>query len=152
LNELTDMILNPDLSLPPLSFSYRDFALAWEARKQRDEYHRSRDYWLMRLEDMPPAPDFPSSRQFYATRRARLSNRYSDLLSPGEWSQLKNHGLQMGVSPSGLVTAAFVEAIGSCARTSSFTVNLVGSYRPPMHPEINNVIGNFNTVFPLVIE
>ena len=152
LNELTDLLLNLDLALPPLSFSYRDFALAWAARKQRDEYHRSKEYWLSRLDGMPPPPDFPAARQFDPTRRARLSNRYRDLLSSEEWSQLKSQGLQMGITPSGLVTAAFVEVISAHTRTSSFTVNLVGSYRPPMHPEINNVIGNFNTIFPLVID
>ena len=51
----------PDLELPPLELSFRDYLLTDLAMADSSQVRESREYWWQRLETLPPAPQIQST-------------------------------------------------------------------------------------------
>src|SRR5205807_2183639 len=132
----------PDL--PPLECSYRDYALAWGAFQESDECRRDRDYWLSRLLDLPPAPDLPLARPLDPGTPAFFVSRTVRLLEPDAWQRFKARAARAGLTPSGALAAAYIDILATWSASPRFTIVVEGSYRPPIHPQIGEIIGNFN--------
>jgi MFS family permease len=82
----------------------------------------------------------------------RLVKRQVRMLEPEAWREAKRTASRIGVSPTALLATAFAEAVRPWSATPGFTLGLVGSYKPPIHPQIDHVLGNFNTVQLLAVE
>ncbi|WP_197363251.1 non-ribosomal peptide synthetase, partial [Streptomyces clavuligerus] len=50
---------DPDARLERLRVTFRDYVLARERLRAGDDYRRHREYWLRRLDTLPPAPRLP---------------------------------------------------------------------------------------------
>src|SRR6185295_6518379 len=74
------------------------------------------------------------------------------MLEPEAWLEARRTASRIGVSPTALLATAFAEAVRPWSATPGFTLGLVGSYKPPIHPQIDSVLGNFNTVQVLAVE
>lgn len=149
--ELERLLDDPEAPLPPLECSYRDYALTWLAFQESALYQRSRRYWISRLSTLPPGPELPVMRAISPSTRSPFVTRTLTLLRTHDWQRLKNHAARSGLTPSLLVTAAFAEVIGAWSRNAHFTLSLVGSYRPPIHPQIEHILGNFNVIYLLEV-
>src|SRR5262249_35690983 len=132
----------------------RDYALGWTAFQQSRHplYMQARDYWLKRAADMPPAPQLPLAAHLTPAIEAPLVSRRVQVLTGHEWGLLKERSVRAGLTPSAVITSAFVDVLAIWSRLPRFTIGLIGSYRPPVHPQINSIVGNFLTRLPLVIE
>ncbi|MGL5807150.1 MAG: condensation domain-containing protein, partial [Xenococcaceae cyanobacterium] len=58
-DEWHQLYRNPQLEFKPLEISFRDYVLAEQTIQNTELYQRSRDYWLSRLDSLPPAPKLP---------------------------------------------------------------------------------------------
>lgn len=152
LKELDLLMLDPETPHPPLEFSYRDYALAWSGIEDTAIYQRSRDYWMARLESLPPAPDLALARDINPVTPSLFRNRSLTLLGPRAWAQVKNRAARSALTPSGLVVAAFAEVLAYWSKAPQFTIGLVSALRPPIHPQIHEIIGNFNTIYLLAVD
>ncbi len=150
--ELNQLLINPQAFLPPLECTYRDYAMTWAAFQKSDLFQRSRDYWLAQVPTLPPAPDLPTTRHIGPETRPRFEFLSLDLLAPEDWQRLKAHAARVDLSPSGIVLAAFVEVLAAWSLEPRFTLGLIGTYHPPMHPQIEDVFGNFNNLAVLGVE
>ena len=151
LDELFQRLSAPERAFPPLPCSYRDYVLAWAAFQESEPYARARDYWLNRLPGLPPAPALPLAQPIGPQTPNQAVNRSFEI-EPQTWQQLKARAAQAGLSPSGVATAAFVEVLAAWSDSARFTISLVGTYRPPLHPRIDEIIGNFNTIYLLAVD
>jgi pyochelin synthetase len=152
LKDLSEFLASPSLSLPPIECSYRDYALMWTGLVNSNLYQRSRDYWLRRVPTLPPGPQLPFARKLDPLTPLRSVSQFAEILEPTAWSGLKARAAQVGLTPSVLVFAAFAEALSAHSTSTRFTIALIGANRPPIHPHINRLIGNFNTIYILVVE
>jgi acyl carrier protein len=150
--ELFQLLEDPETPLPPLECSYRDYVFTSATFKESELYKRSRDYWLGRLSTLPPAPALPLAQNISPLTRAQLTTRTVQLLEPEAWRRIKTEATRAGLTLSGLLTAAFADTLALWSKTSRFTISLVGSYRPSIHPQIQDIVGNFNTIYLLVVE
>jgi pyochelin synthetase len=141
---------NPDLFLPPLELSFRDYVFAEQSLQQTELYRRSRDYWLSRLDDFPPAPDLPLVKNPKELKQYRC-RRYESRLEPKDWQQLQQRAKQVNVTPSGVLLAAFAEILTLWSRNPQFTINLALFNRLPLHSQINQILGNFTSVTLLTV-
>jgi amino acid adenylation domain-containing protein len=151
INEIHDFYEQPDLELEPLDVSFRDYVLALEELKQHDSYQRSREYWLQRLATFPPGPDLPLSKPLAAARPPHYARR-SGHLDAITWPRLKARAAQAGVTPSGLLLAAYAEVVANWNRSPRFTIVVLFGNRPPIHPQILKVLGQFNTPILLAVD
>ncbi|MEM7592627.1 MAG: condensation domain-containing protein [Cyanobacteria bacterium P01_A01_bin.83] len=58
-DEWHQLYQNPQLELEPLTISFRNYVLTEQKIQQTELYERSQNYWLSRLDSLPPAPDLP---------------------------------------------------------------------------------------------
>jgi acyl carrier protein len=150
--ELLQLIIQPETVLPTLSCSYRDYVLAWTKLQNSSLVERSKEYWLSRLESLPPSPTLPQIVKRDSTKMAYLGNRDLQLLNREQWTRIKELGAARGLTPSAIVITAFIDILRLWSTHQKFTISIVGSYRPPIHPQMDSIIGNFNTINLLSID
>lgn len=140
--ELSELYADPERELPVLEVSFRDYVLA-ERRIEGTELHRrSQKYWLERLSTLPPAPELPMTKEPSSVAYPRFVRRQG-VLSAHHWERVKTRATQAGLTPSGLVLAAYAEIVGAWSRNLHFTLNVPRLNRLPLHPQVNDLVGEF---------
>ncbi|WP_327585115.1 amino acid adenylation domain-containing protein [Nonomuraea sp. NBC_00507] len=141
-------LLLQETALPPVPVSFRDCVLAMRAQRESTRYDRDRAYWWARIDELPPAPELPALDQDAGARFDRSETR----LEPPEWARLRTHAAAAGITPSQAVLAAYAEVVGRWSRRPAFTLNLTLLDRPPLHPGIDQVVGDFTTLNLLAVD
>jgi amino acid adenylation domain-containing protein len=133
---------DPELVLAPLQLSFRDYVLAERGLRETDLYRESLEYWHRRLASLAPAPELPLAKSPAAVRQPRF-RRLSGSLGADQWRVLKARAASIGVTPSVALFTAFAEILALWSRTARFTVNVTLFNRLPLHPEVNDAVGDF---------
>lgn len=150
--ELAALYHDPHLRLSPLELSFRDYVLAErEWRANSPEHRASVEYWQGRLATLPQAPELPYLRPLSSVRNPRFT-RHAGRLDPVTWRRLRQAAADAGITPSALLLAGFSEVIGAWSASSRFTVNLTLFNRPPLHPQLNDILGDFTSGLLLAVE
>ncbi|MBD2128008.1 amino acid adenylation domain-containing protein [Microcoleus sp. FACHB-1] len=142
---------NPEVILPPLELSFRDYALAEQGLRETELYKRSQNYWLSRIDTLPPAPDLPLAKNPHQLKQHRVK-RYEGGIERTHWQQLKQCAAKAGLTPSGVLLAAFAEIMTLWSKNPQFTLNLALFNRLPLHPQVNDILGDFTSVTLLAVD
>lgn len=151
LREWTRLYHEPDAPLPSHELSFRDYVLALERLKESDLYKRDQEYWFNRLPELPTAPELPLAQDPRSLSRQRF-DRLDARLSRETWRQLKRRAKDAGLTPSGLLLSAYAEVLGVWSRHPKFTINLTQFNRLPLHPEVNDIVGDFTSLTLLAVD
>jgi amino acid adenylation domain-containing protein len=149
--ELVRLYFDPHARLPHLKLSFRDYVIAAEALKESEIYKQSLDYWLSLLPGMPPAPELPLTVNPGSIRRPEFKRRRARL-EPAAWLRIKSRAAQAGLTGSGVLCAAYSEIIAAWSKSPRFTINLTLFNRPPMHSQINDIVGDFTSLTLLAVD
>jgi pyochelin synthetase len=152
MRDLFQWIADPGAELPPLTCTYRDYALAWGDIRGSAEWRRARDFWLRRIPTLPAPPELPLAVPLSPRVAGCSSDRFSCLLEPDRWQRFQAAAQHLGVTPSLPLIAAFVEVLRAWTDRPAFLLALDGTYWPPVHPRLREVVGNFNTVYLLAAD
>ena len=144
-------LYNSSKDLPSLDLSFRDYVLQEYEWQNSDEYLKSKTYWLNKLESLPPAPQLPLVKDPSLLKESHFV-RWREKLSPDLWNKLKARAARSGLTPSGLICAVYAEILGLWSKNQRFTVNLTLFNRRQVHPQINNIVGDFTSLILLMIE
>ncbi|MCW5709009.1 amino acid adenylation domain-containing protein [Shinella sp.] len=130
-------LIDGETLAPPPAIRFRDCVLCGEdaARKAA-----SRDYWSRELDLLPPAPCLPASR--FGGRPGRFRRRAGHL-DQARWSALKAACKGLGVTPTGLLATLFANVLSTWSRNEDVALNVTLFNRPPIHPDIRHVLGEF---------
>ncbi|MGI9499046.1 MAG: AMP-binding protein, partial [Geminicoccaceae bacterium] len=143
-----DAYEHPERQPTALAVDFRD-QLAFDAEQRKTAaYQRARDFWLQRLEQIPPAPQLPL-RQDPASLQASPSTRSEVAIDPGEWCAIREHGQRMGLTPTVVLASVYADTLATFSGGDDFTLNATLANRMPTHPDIFDVIGNFTS--PLLL-
>ena len=151
MREWADLYVHPEEPLPPLEISFRDFLLTEREIERTELFKRSERYWLDRLETLPPRPQLPLVTNAAAIEKQRFTRRHFTL-DEKTWRSLKERARRAELTPSGLLLAAFAEVLEFWSRSPRFTLNLTLYNRLPLHPQVNQVIGNSISVILLEVD
>ncbi|MGW2722339.1 amino acid adenylation domain-containing protein [Streptomyces sp. NPDC001492] len=151
LHELADLYRDPDVDLPELQLSFRDYVLAEQSLEETGLYRRAQAYWCERVPDFAPAPELPLAREPRTIDTPRFS-RVSGTLDEERWSRLKAVAARRGITPTALTLAAYSEAMATWATNRRFTLNLPMANRLPLHPGVDAVVGDFTSVTLLEVD
>jgi amino acid adenylation domain-containing protein len=143
--ELAEYYQNPAAVLPRLELSFRDYVLAERALQDAEEYQRSLNYWRKRIPALPPAPDLPLAKDPGALEKPRFMRRATRLEAEA-WHRIKERTAHAGLTPSAVLLAAFADVLATWSKTPQFTINLTLFNRMPMHPQVNEIIGDFTSL------
>ncbi|MFI7638950.1 amino acid adenylation domain-containing protein [Nonomuraea sp. NPDC049400] len=149
LDELDTLLADPAAELPPLELTFRDYLLAERRLRETPRYHRDREYWLARVDDLPAAPDLPMRVRQEGRARFR---RHHARLDATRWESLRERAQRHEVTPSTAVLAAYATVLRRWARRPRFSLNLTLLNRTPLHPQVDRLVGDFTSVSLLAVE
>lgn len=139
------------LTLPPLGVRFRDYTLAQRAFERSADYEGSLRYWQSRLHEMPLGPALPLALDPARLQRPRFVRR-SHRLPAHAWSRLKAQAASFGLTPSGVLLGAYAEVLRRWSRRARFTLSVPTFNRLPVHPQVDEILGEFTTLTPLVVD
>ena len=142
---------DPTTALPPIGLSFRDYVLEGLAWRRSEAWQRSARYWEERVASLPGGPDLPLARQPGQIGRPRFVRRLA-LLPAEQWQRLQAAGQARGLTPSALLAAAYAEILAAWSRSARFCVTLTSFNRPPLHPDIGALIGDFTSTILLEVD
>ncbi|WAL68646.1 amino acid adenylation domain-containing protein [Amycolatopsis cynarae] len=131
--------------------SFADYVAAQERARTRAPAERSRRYWLGRLDDLAPYPDLPLATSPSSITRPRFTARFARL-DESRWTALKARAAEAGLTPSGVLLAAYAETLACWGAGKRFTLNTTVANRPPIHPRIHAALGNFGETMLVQVE
>ncbi len=150
-SELARFYEDPRACLPDLDLSFRDYVIASERFRLSDEFGRSLRYWKKRASEIAPAPDLPLATSPDKLGTPRF-HRLRRSLDAAHWSALKSWAQARELTPSAVLLTLFAEVIGRWSASSVFTLNLTLFQRKPVHPQIQEVVGDFTVVSLLTVD
>ena len=137
--------------LPPLGITFRDYVLAERGLADTPAYDRARDYWLARLDALPPAPDLPLARDPQMLSSGRFV-RHEGRLDAASWNILKAKARQLNLTATTLLLTAFAEVLRTWSVRADFTLNLTLFNRVPLHPDVDHLVGDFTSLVLLEVD
>lgn len=143
--DLTRLVRDPEIALPPVRTSFRDHALARHARKSTPAYLAARSYWLSRLEALPSAPSLPLACAPTELRNLRFV-RHAGRVPAATWSTVKDRIAVAKLTPTAALLTAFAQVLARRSAAARFTVNLTMYNRPAEIPGIEEVVGDFTSL------
>ncbi|MES2936776.1 MAG: non-ribosomal peptide synthase/polyketide synthase [Pseudomonadota bacterium] len=146
--ELERLYTEPDAPLPELALTFRDYVLAERALESSSWYQRALAYWRGRLDDFAPAPELPLARRPDSIARPKFTRRRGGL-DAAAWSRMKARAQRAAVTPSALLMAVFSEVLAAWCKRPRFTINLTLFNRLPLHPQVNDIVGDFTSLILL---
>ncbi|MGW3196862.1 amino acid adenylation domain-containing protein [Streptomyces sp. NPDC001118] len=133
----------PTAELPELHTTFAAYVAHQQAITTSSRYIRDRDYWRGRLAALPAPPPLP-----VLTRNAQAPARFTReqiTYSPSELVQLRAVAAAHGITLSALLLAAFNETLRRFTNSRQFLINVTVYNRPPIHPQINHIVGDFTS-------
>ena len=149
--ELMQLYQNPEASLPPIDLSFRDYLQALTSLEQTDVFRESREYWTKRIPTMPPSPELPLEKNPASITRPEFKRR-SASVDAAVWRNLKEKAAQFHSTPVGTLLAAYAEVLAIWSKNPHFTINLTLFNRLPLHPQANDIVGDFTSVNLLEVD
>ncbi|MEZ4454020.1 MAG: amino acid adenylation domain-containing protein [Nannocystaceae bacterium] len=78
--------------------------------------------------------------------------RQSGRLDPERWRGLKARAAREGLTPSGILCAAYAEVLGAWSGSERFLVNVTTFSRLPVHPAVDRLVGDFTSILLLEVD
>lgn len=145
-----DAYTNPGAPEPEEA-SFADYVEALERSRTKAPAERSRAYWMERLGDLAPHPDLPLRTSPASITQPRFTQHIARLDAPS-WTALKSRASAAGLTPTGVLLAAYAETLARWGAGDRFTLTTTLANRPPIHPRIFDAIGNFSETMLVGIE
>ena len=136
---------DPDCELEALGISFRDYVLAMVRFRETDDYQRSLAYWDTRSASLPTRPDLPMAKDPASITQPRFVRRHGSL-DREEWAALKQKADALGLTHNGLILAAYADVLATWSRRSRFLLNLTLFNRVPVHPQVEEIVGDFTSI------
>ncbi|MFJ9990389.1 amino acid adenylation domain-containing protein [Pseudomonas putida] len=145
LAELESLYLQPTLELPAIDIGFRDYQVLLASQPASAS---ALAYWQRRLDRLPAAPALPLLRDPASIGTPRFV-RLAERLPAATWTRLKAQAHQHQLTPSGLLLSAFSAVLSAWSRERELTLNLTLFDRQPLHPHIDQVLGDFTSLLLL---
>ncbi len=149
LAELDQLYRHPEQEPPLPAIGFRELVLAQQLEQEHPaeqaRLQRDRHYWLERLDTLPEAPSLPLRDTATASGPARFK-RLALSLEPPVWRDFCRHAGARTITPSAAVLAVFANIIAHWSSSPAFSLGITLLKRPPLHPDVDKVIGDFTSV------
>ncbi|MFE9765314.1 amino acid adenylation domain-containing protein [Streptomyces sp. NPDC005808] len=126
----------------PLELSFRDYVLAQEGLRGGALGQAAAAYWADRLDTLPPSPELPLAAAPEQLGTPRFV-RHRAVLAPERWETLRAAAGRHGLTPSGVLLAAYAEVVRTWSRRQEFTLTVTQFHRLGLHKQIDDVMGDF---------
>ncbi len=132
-----------ETTLPATELSFRDYVLGLEAEQKTKAYADSLAYWQKRVTTLPAAPHLP--RRSSAAEGPPRFVRHAHRIPAPVHRALKDAAAGRGVTLANVLIGCYAEVLGRWSGTAHFTLNIPRWNRHPLHPEVDQIVGEFAT-------
>lgn len=146
-NDLYRFYCGKELNKPEVSF--RDYVLHQEKVKLSTHYQRCKHYWQTRLESLPEAPKVPVISN--SPKEFKGSKRFEKVLDEKTWKAFTSSAASQNLTPSAALLLLYSEILSAWGAGSHFGLMLTVFERQDVHPEINDIIGDFTQLVLLEV-
>lgn len=143
---------NLEFQLPELTTSFRDYCFAIKKFEQSKRYKRDLEYWTQKLENMPGGPILAQQQKTLGNRESYYRTRLKGTLEEKQWICFKKKADELNVSVTTLLLTVFAEVLRSWSNQDTFSLILTYFNRPPIHDQLNQILGPFISTNIFVIE
>lgn len=141
--ELDALYRDPTLQLAPLQLSFRDYQL--QSAPEPAELEAAQRFWQERLPELPPHPQLPLAVDPASLGRPRFE-RLQGQIDAQAWGAILTKAQQHGLTASAVLLCAFAETLGRWSARPDLSLNLTLFDRRPLHPQIDQVMGDFTSL------
>ena len=149
--ELQELYRNPDAALPERTLRFRDCVLAMERARESERDKQDLAWWRERLSALPPPPELPLRHAATRDARPQFVRRFVRL-SADAYLRLTTGAARYSLTPTAVLAAAYAEVVARCCGGAAFTLNVPTFNRPPLHPEVYDVVGDFASFGLLAVD
>ncbi|MGW3470915.1 amino acid adenylation domain-containing protein [Saccharopolyspora sp. NPDC000995] len=142
-SELDALYRAPDVELPAIGMSFRDYVL--QVEPQPEDLEHDQRYWLQRLNELPPGPALPMTTDPSQVSRPQFC-RHQTWLDQRQWQAIRDRARAAGLTPSTVLLTAYAEVLGAWSRQRPLTVTLTLFNRREVDPDIYRVLGDFTSL------
>jgi mycobactin phenyloxazoline synthetase len=148
MSDLAALYLGRDL--PELGYTYREYrqAITREEAHPQPARGADRDWWAQRI---PQLPD-PPALQSIGGRDSRGATRRWHWLDPATRDALFSRARARGITPAMALAAAFANALARWSATSRFLLNVPLFGRQALHPDVDQLVGDFTSSLLLDVD
>ncbi|WP_255293766.1 non-ribosomal peptide synthetase [Bacillus wiedmannii] len=140
-NQLFDLYTNPQKELEEPKISFRDYINFIKEYKQTGKGREEKIYWENKFLNLPSGPTLPYKDN---TNLKPVHKRLEGSLT--NWERVKQVAKTLDISPDTILFTVYAEVLSRWSKEKMFTTIYVDWSRIPIHPEINNVIGDFTSL------
>lgn len=151
MRQWSQLYQQPDLMLPTAAITFRDYVHFLEQERLTERYQRAEAYWTERIATLPPGPELPYCKAFSAVEQPHFTRR-AEVLERERWQRLKALSAGYGITPSATLLAAFAALLQRWSRSPALTLNVTLFHRPAVHPDLEQLIGDFTSTSLLAVE
>ena len=151
IEDLVKFYLDESVLLPTLELSFRDYVIAEESLRTTERHQRALAYWRGRISTLAAAPDLPMAMDPSLLKKPRFTRLHAKM-EPEAWGRLKLKAVRAGMTATGLMLAAYAEVLAVYSREPAFSLNLTFLNRHPMHPQVNEIVGEFTSLTMLGVD
>lgn len=148
--DLDRLYADPAASLPELTISFKAFVEATCAIERSPAYESARQYWKGRIDGLPAAPQLPLAKTPEAITEPRFRRR-EFVLDAARWERCQRLAQNTGITPSVFLVSLFSAVLARWSKAGHFCLNLTLLNRPPLHAQINDLVGDFTSLILLEI-
>lgn len=139
----------PATALPPLALTFRDYVQTLEQARDSDSYQRALQYWRQQVKHFPGAPTLPANPLPDASTRFC---RREALLSPEQAATIRDLARTHGLTFGNALMTVFADVLGRWSGQQEFLLNIPRWNRHPLHPQVDEVVGEFATFNLLAVQ
>ncbi|VFQ46273.1 non-ribosomal peptide synthetase/type I polyketide synthase [Desulfoluna butyratoxydans] len=141
---------DPNTVLPELDLRFRDYVMTEKKIRQTSFYKRADAFWDQRVKDLPPMPLLPTAQNIDSISSPTCL-RVSTRLDKEAWARFTEWGGGRRLSPSILLLTVFSEVLAAWSKAPDFCVNTTIINRMPVHPQSEEIVGEFASYAPLEV-
>lgn len=124
-----------------IDISFRDYVL-YKKENRKVKLEKDRKYWLDRLDSFPVETNFLGARTDISNTNQKFC-RIEDKINKKDWLEIKEIGKNNNLTPTSILLTIFSIIISKHSNTDRFVINVTQFVRENIHPQINEIMGDF---------
>lgn len=144
-DELTRVYQNQNIVLPTLAVSYRDYQIQTQKIRESEHFTNCKNYWLAKLDNYDFEMHLPLACNPSSIKEPKF-NRVSKTISLNKWQAIERKAQQYNIGVTSLVMALYGYVLSKWSNQERLCINLTLFNRLPLHPQINDIIGDFTVL------
>lgn len=145
MDEWTHLYIAPRTKLPKLDVTFRDYMQRYNEVLRSQSAKQAKDYWKKVITEYKVGMNLPYIVEPKSVKNPHF-RRIKKIIDKTTWTKVVKKCNGAGVSSTDFLLMIYGEVLKYWTSQSSVIINLTLFNRLPLHPHVNNILGDFTSV------